>query len=218
MTHKRALSVIILSYLILVSCGPLSVVEFRKALSSQFFTPTPLFEHCNLDQSVTLQQALQGARDLAHEAYESLRDVPQSNRAISSRFLTWFGRYNSDSYNLVMDNYHHIDEALTTQTITFSCTCSDLKQAFVYADQPYEITLCASFWTAPASGSNSQAGVLLHEISHFKVVAGTDDMTYLPVHSRLMAQYAPDKAIQNANNYRFYAENDPSFDGPINFQ
>ena len=39
-------------------------------------------------------------------------------------------------------------------------------------NKPYTIYLGRVFWTAPATGTDSQAGTLIHEISHFDVVAG----------------------------------------------
>jgi len=87
-----------------------------------------------------------------------------------------------------------------------------LYQAYVHPDQPYEITVCASFWTEPAIGAESQAGAILHEISHFVVVAGTEDVTYSQTLARMTAQYVPAKAILNADSYRYYAENDPALE------
>ena len=40
------------------------------------------------------------------------------------------------------------------------------------------IYLCSVFWTAPLTGTDSKAGTLIHEMSHFNVVASTDDYVY----------------------------------------
>ena len=39
--------------------------------------------------------------------------------------------------------------------------------AYVYPNQPYKIYLGRVYWTAPAAGTDSQAGTLIHEMSHF---------------------------------------------------
>jgi peptidyl-Lys metalloendopeptidase len=38
--------------------------------------------------------------------------------------------------------------------------------------------VCRAFWPAPANGTDSKAGTLIHEMSHFNVVAGTNDWVY----------------------------------------
>jgi peptidyl-Lys metalloendopeptidase len=38
--------------------------------------------------------------------------------------------------------------------------------------------VCHAFWPAPANGTDSKAGTLIHEMSHFNVVAGTNDWVY----------------------------------------
>lgn len=38
--------------------------------------------------------------------------------------------------------------------------------------------MCNAFWSAPVSGTDSKGGTIVHEMSHFNVVAGTDDIVY----------------------------------------
>lgn len=38
--------------------------------------------------------------------------------------------------------------------------------------------LCGAFWNAPNTGTDSKAGTLIHEASHFTVYGATDDWAY----------------------------------------
>ena len=67
-----------------------------------------------------------------------------------------------------------------------------------------------SFWTAPLSGTDLKAGTLIHEMSHFDVVAGTDDVVYGQSAARNLASTDPDLAITNADSHEYFAENTPA--------
>jgi peptidyl-Lys metalloendopeptidase len=100
---------------------------------------------------------------------------------------------------------------MDTQPITFDCTCKKKNvYAYVYPNQPYKIFLCGVFWTAPATGTDSKAGTLIHEMSHFNVVASTDDWAYGQTNAKNLALSDPVKAIDNADSHEYFAENTPS--------
>jgi peptidyl-Lys metalloendopeptidase len=65
------------------------------------------------------------------------------------------------------------------------------------------------YWSAPATGTDSQAGTLIHEMSHFTVVAGTDDLAYGQTAAEALATSDPDSAIRNADSHGYFAENSP---------
>jgi peptidyl-Lys metalloendopeptidase len=80
----------------------------------------------------------------------------------------------------------------------------------VYPTKAYEIFVCKAFWTAPATGTDSKAGTLVHEMSHFNVTAGTDDHVYGQTAAKSLAASDPDAAIDNADNHEYFAENKPA--------
>ncbi len=47
-------------------------------------------------------------------------------------------------------------------------------------------------------------------MSHFNVVAGTDDWAYGQTACKSLATRAPKKAIDNADSHEYFAENTPS--------
>lgn len=129
---------------------------------------------------------------------------------VGSRYTTWFGTYNATRYNTVRNNFGNIKNAMDNASVTFNCSCTDSAYAYVYSNQPYTIYLCNAFWSAPALGTDSKAGTLVHEMSHFTVVAGTADYAYGQTAAKRLASTNPKRAINNADNHEYFAENTPS--------
>ena len=105
-----------------------------------------------------------------------------------------------------------IEDALSNKQITFNCSmadCSSSEFAHVFPTRPYEIFLCSSFWNADLTGTDSRGGTLVHEISHFNVVAGTDDIVYGQPNCIQLAITNPLDAILNADSHEYIAENNP---------
>jgi peptidyl-Lys metalloendopeptidase len=99
---------------------------------------------------------------------------------------------------------------MDTASVTLDCGCRKKYYAYVYPTQPYTIYLCSVFWTAPLTGTDSKAGTLIHEMSHFNVVAGTDDYVYGQAGAKNLAITNPAQAIDNADNHEYFAENNPA--------
>ena len=59
------------------------------------------------------------------------------------------------------------------------------------------------------TGTDSKGGTLIHEMSHFNVVAGTNDHVYGQVGARNLALTNPTAALDNADNHEYFGENTP---------
>ncbi len=127
-----------------------------------------------------------------------------------SRYTWWFGAYNSSRYSTVRTHFNNIYSALTSQPFTFDCSCTDSAYAYVYPTQPYKIYLCKAFWSAPNTGTDSKAGTIIHETSHFNVVAGTDDWAYGQTAAHNLAVSNPSRAVDNADSHEYFSENTPA--------
>ncbi|CAE6447225.1 unnamed protein product, partial [Rhizoctonia solani] len=91
---------------------------------------------------------------------------------------------------------------------TYDCSCNMPHVfAYVYANQPGQIHLCSAFWNVPMTGTDSKAGTLIHEQTHFSVNGGTRDYAYGQRNCRSLAASHPDRAVQNADNHEYFAEN-----------
>ena len=127
------------------------------------------------------------------------------------RYTTWFGAYASSRYGTASQHFVAIDNAIdqTGGKIKINCGCNQSYYAYVYPTRPYEIFVCRAFWSAPNTGTDSRAGTLIHEMSHFNAVAGTDDHVYGQSSARSLAISNPADALDNADNHEYFAENTP---------
>lgn len=129
-----------------------------------------------------------------------------------ARYTTWFGAYTSARYSTVNQHFVAIDAAMDQSggQVKINCGCSQNYYAYVYPTKPYEIFVCKAFWTAPTAGTDSKGGTLIHEMSHFNVVAGTDDWVYGQAGAKSLAISNPTNAVDNADNHEYFAENTPN--------
>ncbi|MDT0197339.1 M35 family metallo-endopeptidase [Arthrobacter sp. AB6] len=79
--------------------------------------------------------------------------------------------------------------------------------AYVYPSDPLRRVFVGElFWRTDTNPPDSQAGVILHELSHFSDVAGTSDHAYgIQDAEQLSASY-PELALENADNIEYYFE------------
>jgi peptidyl-Lys metalloendopeptidase len=167
------------------------------------------FNGCSNEQEIHLIYVLQRAEEIAQNAKIALTGTLETQRSDATRYTEWFGAYDIDRYTTVTENFTTILDALANKTIKFDCSCDENFYAYVYSNQPYTIYLCNAFWNASILGTDSQAGTLVHETSHFKVVADTDDHEYGQSNCRNLANNDPAKAIENADSHEYFAENTP---------
>jgi len=191
------------------TAGTQAEIAFIDSLAEKALTPT-FTGRCSNTQQSQLIEALGWAETISGGAYTYLNTTPVANRPSSQRYGTWFGTYDSGRWSTVEGNFSAIHSAFATQAITLDCKCKQNYYAYVYPTQPYKIYLCKVFWTAPMTGTDSKAGTLVHEMSHFNVVAGTDDVTYGQTSCKNLAISNPNQAIQNADSHEYFAENTPA--------
>lgn len=61
-----------------------------------------------------------------------------------------------------------------------------------------------------STGTDSRAGTIVHEQSHFTVNGGTDDHVYGQSGAKSLAISNPANAVDNADNHEYFAENNPA--------
>lgn len=163
------------------------------------------FKSCTATQQTILITARGQAKTYASDSENYLYGINSG----TDRYLEWFGAYLPSRYSTVTTHFKAISNAWDNAGVTFDCGCKKPYYAYVYPNQPYNIYLCRVFWTAPLAGTDSQGGTLIHEMSHFDVVASTDDYVYGQAGARDLADTNPDHAIMNADNHEYFAENNP---------
>ncbi|KAF9463907.1 hypothetical protein BDZ94DRAFT_1257728 [Collybia nuda] len=168
-----------------------------------------MFNNCTAVQQTNIESAITGARTYVSNAISFL----SSHNTTNTRYTTWFGAFKNTRYQSVLSNF----TSLTTRGNEFSawlydCSlvgCDPGDYAYVDTDVYGKVYLCESFWTAPATGTNSKAGILVHEGTHFQATGHTRDIAIGKRACRELANTKPGKATQNADSYEYFAENTP---------
>jgi len=167
------------------------------------------FVKCDASQQSLIAAARTNASTYAGGSITYLNGHTYSTAG--SRYTTWFGAKDQGRYATVSGHYPAIKNVFDTQAMTFYCNCHQKNTyAYVYPNRHYEVHLCGAFWTAPATGTDSKAGTLVHETSHFDNVAATDDWAYGKSACQSLATSDPVKAVNNADSHEYFAENTPA--------
>jgi peptidyl-Lys metalloendopeptidase len=171
--------------------------------------PTPSaaglsFTKCTAAQQATVTEAIGVASTMANGSNAYM------GGALGARYSKWFGAADSGRIATVKANFSAIKGAFDTKPINVDCGCKKTYYAYVYPNQPYKIFVCKAFWTAPMAGTDSKGGTLVHEMSHFTAVAGTDDWVYGQAGAASLAISDPAKATNNADSHEYFSENTPA--------
>jgi peptidyl-Lys metalloendopeptidase len=173
------------------------------------FAASVSFVGCSNTRTTQVRTALSSTESYATNAVNYLNAGTRG-----PRYTTWFGTYNSSRYSTVRSHFANISNAASTKPLVFDCsTCPGTEDAdayaYVYSNQPYRVYLCNAFWAAPNTGTDSRAGTIVHELSHFTVVAGTSDYAYGQTAARSLARSNPSRAVRNADSHEYFSENTP---------
>jgi peptidyl-Lys metalloendopeptidase len=163
------------------------------------------FANCSASRQSQITSALTSAKSMAASGSSYL-----NAGTVGTRYTKWFGANNASRYTSVKSHFTAIKDAFANKPLVVDCGCTDSAYAYVYPSQPYKIYVCNAFWPAPISGTDSKGGTLVHEMSHFTVVAGTDDWAYGQSAAASLATSNPSKAIDNADSHEYFGENTPS--------
>jgi peptidyl-Lys metalloendopeptidase len=165
------------------------------------------YTKCTTTQQSQIPAALSQATTYATGAVNYLNGTPSG----TPRYTTWFGAFSSSGWNKAKADYAAIQDAFQNKNMSFDCGCKQKGvYAFVYSNRPYEIHLCPVFWQVANSGTDSRGGTLVHETSHFDVVAGTNDWVYGQAGCKNLALTNPTNALDNADSHEYFAENNPA--------
>ena len=162
------------------------------------------YTNCTSSQQSTIASAISTAKTMTNGSVNYL-----NAGTAGTRYTKWFGTYNSTRYATVKAHFTAIKDGFDNKPVVVDCSCKQSYYAYVYPTQPYKIYVCNAFWSAPLSGTDSKGGTLIHEMSHFNAVAGTDDWAYGQSAAASLAISNPSKAVDNADNHEYFGENTP---------
>ena len=166
----------------------------------------PGFANCSKAQQTQLVTAMAAGRAMAADSQAYLT----SGASYGARYALWFGAQDATRGAKVTANVTAIREAFEDKPVRIDCDCDEPYFAYVYPARPYTVWVCKAFWAAATTGTDSRGGTLLHELSHFDVVAGTDDHVYGQAGAAELARSAPQRAIDNADSHEYFGENTPA--------
>lgn len=169
------------------------------------------FTDCSSSQQSTIYDAIARAKNHAQSV------INYMNNYCDSTYVTYMGSYASATsrWTTVKNGYVNALSRLNNY-FSFDCmpnSCRDPPNwAYVYPGDysNHKIYLCGKFWLSPQEdGWDTKWGVVLHELSHFDDIRGTEDHTYGLSSCRTLAATNPSYAIDNADNYEYFAEVEP---------
>ncbi|CAE6437374.1 unnamed protein product [Rhizoctonia solani] len=162
------------------------------------------YKGCSSGQFLLINTAIRSANEYIASAITYLDGISMG----TARYTEWFGAFDPTRFDRVKSHFKKIG-ADASSTI-YDCGCKKpAVYAYVYQDSPGYVYLCDAFWVAPETGTNSRAGTIVHEQSHFVVNGGTNDHVYGLMSAHALAVSDPDQAIDNADNHEYFVENNP---------
>lgn len=162
------------------------------------------FQNCSNAQQDAIASAASAGLAMSTDANAYLVKA-----ALAARYARWFGAADATRAATLTAHFAAIKDAFETKPVTVDCGCNKPYYAYVYPAQPYVIHVCKAFWPAPTTGTDSKGGTLVHEMSHFDVVAGTNDWVYGQAGASSLANSDPAKAMDNADSHEYFGENSP---------
>jgi len=123
----------------------------------------------------------------------------------TEEYIEWFGIFVRARQIIVEEIIRNIR---LNNVVEYAC--DDMANVFAYvypADPTHTIYLCSVFWVVDKIGGwDTQAGTLLHELSHFNNIGGTGDYAYGTTACRNLAINNPGNAIYNADSHEYFGE------------
>jgi hypothetical protein len=159
------------------------------------------------EQEKIVKTAIENARFLVNKAQTHIGGERRAG------YKRWFDQGYSRASVLsrkrlqaVRRGWIKLHSVMQSKKIVVDCsTINEPKFAHVFIDdQAYKIFLGRDFWSASNSGRDSKPGVIVHELSHEELY--TDDHAYGEKDAETLAIHEPDKAINNADNWEYFAE------------
>jgi len=191
---------------IYATVGNIPKVKLAGNLPARTHDKRATFAGCSATQQTQINTAVGSAQTYATNAYSYIQGISTG----TTRYTTWFGTYDSSRKTTVQDHFRLIS-GNTFSSFTYDCSCTKAGVfAYVYPDQFGSIYLCPAFWNAPVTGTDSRAGTIVHEASHFTKNGGTKDYAYGQTNCKNLATSNPAQAIFNADSHEYFTENTPA--------
>lgn len=148
---------------------------------------------------------------LCVEVLESkLKSMLEYDRQLYKDFEKWFGVVTKDKRDTILKRIRRtLDVCKDLRIQDFELVDvagNEDEYGSVYrekGDRP-RINLGVRFWKIKNGCEKSRAGVVIHELSHFKNIGKTDDYAYGIQGCLGLAEHYPNEALYNADSYELF--------------
>jgi hypothetical protein len=169
------------------------------------FIPPP----CAGSNLSAARAAMSQTKQALDSAVTSLANPNSAQLALAEK---WFGIRSSSDAVGVRDALMRM--SAFSDSASFLCSGEEATKdeedtfAYVQEDKPFTVVLDHNFFAAPETGfGSSRPGILVHEMSHFLLTAGTEDPKVYGEQPALdLAKKDPKAAQRNAENFEYFVE------------
>jgi peptidyl-Lys metalloendopeptidase len=148
---------------------------------------------------------------------KALKDLDDWNDDTRARCKKWFGDDDEATRKLVRERTQKVLDKLDKMDPATNFVKAEPGEedcyGYVYPTKEDKLYLGDLFATAPATGTDSKAGTLIHEVSHYQSTGRTRDVkmadgttAYGHDNCEQLAKDDPDKAKTNADSFEFFVE------------
>ena len=133
------------------------------------------------------------------------KDLAAWDNDTQADFFKFFGTKDDEARKKILDRIDKTYQKLNSFGLE-NFEPDDDAYAYVYPDKEDTIYLGEGFADAPDIGMNSKAGTLIHEVSHYNSVGGTEDHEYGIEENIKLASKSSNKALNNADSFEYFME------------
>jgi uncharacterized Zn-binding protein involved in type VI secretion len=125
-------------------------------------------------------------------------------------FKTWFGQDDEGARMIILERIRKALEASKKLSVeNFEELISEKEKretcAIIYSDDSqYRIKVGSMFWKSEKEGEMIRSGTIIHELSHFENVGGTEDVLYGEKDCLELARIDPNGALNNADSFQLF--------------
>ena len=149
----------------------------------------------------------------ALDAAVASRTTPAATSRWTSRMgsatRSWFGAYDATRWNQAETNFSKIKDAIDNKPLTFDCGCKAELLCLCLSGPTYKVYLCKSFWTAPVTRTDSRASTIVHRAEPLQRGGGHRRSGIRSGQCAQSGEHGSQKALNNADNHEYFAENTP---------
>jgi len=159
------------------------------------------YTNCGTTQINQIVSAISGSISGSTRSYNCL-----NQRTCNALSTTWFGTFSQSNHNFALSVFNSIRNRLNNFDFNGYCNpagCGNNVYGYVYpTDTTFTVYLCGLFWNVP----NERVNTIVHEMSHFRSLGGTNDYAYGKNNCMALARNNPNQATRNADNICYFAE------------